>query len=54
VARLGDCSPELGWWRTGGGALARDGDSAGTTRTRRRRVEGVGIFAGAGGLHGQC
>jgi hypothetical protein len=30
--------------RDGGGALAQDGDNAGTMRTRRRRVRGVGIF----------
>jgi hypothetical protein len=33
---------------TGDGASARDGDSVGTLRTRRTRVGGVGIFAGAG------
>jgi hypothetical protein len=33
-------------WHDGGGALARYGDSASTTRTRRRRVRGVGIFIG--------
>jgi hypothetical protein len=30
--------------RNVGGASARDGDGAGTMRTRRRRVRGVGIF----------
>jgi hypothetical protein len=30
--------------RDDGGALAQDGDNAGTMRTRRRRVRGVGIF----------
>jgi hypothetical protein len=32
-------------WHNGGGASAQDGD--GMMRTKRRRVGGVGIFAGA-------
>jgi hypothetical protein len=35
-------------WHTGSGASAQDGDSVVMMRTKRRRVRGVGIFAGAG------
>jgi hypothetical protein len=33
-------------WRTGGGALAWNGDDAGVVGNRRRRVGGVGSFTG--------
>jgi hypothetical protein len=40
--------PRLGRRHIGSGALARNGDSAGMVEGRRRRVEAVGCFTGAG------
>jgi hypothetical protein len=52
AAHPGNCSSEHGWCarrrHTGGGASARNGDGAGATKGRRRRVGGVGCFTGVG------